>query len=113
MSGTHTLGYVTAPVAAALRGLPESLAQYWTVTATTIDIAGAVAHQRSVIMAGTLAHWRAQGTFGVVAGRHAWRDELYAVYAPAGELFLTMERSGAALFGVVTYGVCPPHRRRC
>ena len=110
-SGTHTLGYATAPVAAALRALPAPLAQHWTVTATSIAIGGgATAAERSAAMAATLAHWRAQGTFGVVAGPRAWRDELYAVYSPPGELFLTMERAGAALFGVVTYGVClaPP-----
>ena len=113
VSGTHTLGYVTAPVVAALRGLPAPLARHWTVTATTIAIAGPTAPDRSTAMAATLAHWRTQGAFGVVAGRHAWRDELYAVYSPPGELFLTMERAGAALFGVVTYGVCHPHRRCC
>lgn len=34
-----------------------------------------------------------------------WRNETFPVYGPGGEMLLEIERSGSALFGVVTYGV--------
>ena len=52
----------------------------------------------------TLESFRDAKTFAVCSGK-GWRNELYSVYSPNGELYLEMERSGAALFGVVQYGV--------
>ncbi len=34
-----------------------------------------------------------------------WRNELYPVYGPDGDLLFNIERSASPLFGVVTYGV--------
>lgn len=45
---------------------------------------------------------REQKTFRVLDG---WRSELYPVYGPKRRLLFSMERSAAALLGVVTYGV--------
>ena len=36
---------------------------------------------------------------------NGWRHELYPAYAPRGELIFEIERSAAALFGLVSYGV--------
>ena len=52
------------------------------------------------MLAELLAHARREGTFEVLKG---WRDELYPVMH--GEQGLRMERSGSALFGIVTLGV--------
>ena len=55
--------------------------------------------------------WIAQGLFAEQTGGRMWRDELYIVYKdPFGPFTeanraFAIERSAAALFGVVTYGV--------
>lgn len=53
-------------------------------------------------MAKYLQETREAKIFGVLDG---WRDELYPVYGPGRQLLFSMERSAAALFGIVTYGV--------
>lgn len=77
---------------------------HWVFSANTVSLTGTTPAERSALMATTLAAWRAAGTFSVLKG---WRDEMYTVYAPASQPLLHMERSACALFGVVTYGVCP------
>ena len=99
-AGTHTLGYVLPAVVAAL----HEAGPCWKITPTTVSLAGESVEERTRNMATTLAAWRDNGTFRVVAAG-SWRNELYSVYSPNGELYLRLERSGAALFGVVTYGV--------
>lgn len=49
-----------------------------------------------------MANARDEGKFRVLRG---WRNELYPVYGPDGELLLDIERAASPLFGVVTYGV--------
>ena len=56
----------------------------------------------SMSMAEFLQSIRDQKSFRVLEG---WRGELYPIYGPGRELLLSMERSAAPLFGVVTYGV--------
>lgn len=110
-SGTHTLGYVLPSVVAAL----HLAGPKWTITPTSISLHGATVEERSKNIAATLQAWRDNKTFRVVSGS-SWRNELYSVYSPNGKLYLRVERSGAALFGVVTYGVCygvEGIRRRC
>jgi hypothetical protein len=75
---------------------------HWIITASTVSIAGDNVEERSENMRKTAESWRDNKVFQVLAG---WRDELYSVYSPSGELYLRMERSATALFGVVTYGV--------
>ncbi|KAI5851232.1 NUDIX hydrolase domain-like protein [Morchella snyderi] len=99
--GTHPLGYLLPPVVAALSD-PALSGPHWTITGATVTLAGATPAERSANMLRTLTSWRAADTFAVLRG---WRSEEYAVYSPRGALFLTMERSACALFGVVTYGV--------
>lgn len=61
----------------------------------------AVQH-RTQTLATYLQETREAKIFGVLDG---WRDELYPVYGPGRQLLFSMERSAAALFGIVTYGV--------
>jgi hypothetical protein len=101
IAGSHTLGYVLPSVVAALQ---EANEPHWTITPKSISIAGDTVEERSANMAATLKKWREQGRFQVCSGK-GWRNELYSVYCPGGALYLTMERSGTPLFGVVSYGV--------
>ncbi len=57
---------------------------------------------RSKAIAATLNRLKESDSFKVLRG---WRDELYPVYAPKGELLFNVERSASPLFGVITYGV--------
>lgn len=57
--------------------------------------------ERSTKAAATTAYWRENKTFRVLEG---WRDELYPVYGPLNHLLYSVERTAAALFGIVTYG---------
>ncbi|KAI5846052.1 NUDIX hydrolase domain-like protein [Tricharina praecox] len=100
-SGTHTLGYVLPSVVTALRALSSP---HWTITPSTVSLTGHTVDERSTQMRTTLESFRDAQTFAVCSGK-GWRNELYSVYSPNGELYLEMERSGAALFGVVQYGV--------
>lgn len=77
---------------------------HWVITANTVSIKGESVEERSRNIKKTLDHWREMKTFEVCSGK-GWRNELYPVYSPNGELFLEMERSAACLFGVVQYGV--------
>lgn len=108
-AGTHTLGYVLPLVVSTLR---LANLDYWEVTPTSVSLKGSNVEERSANMTATLDSWRKQQTFKVLSGS-GWRNELYSVYSPSGELYLRMERSGAALFGVVTYGVGPSLRKAC
>lgn len=99
--GTHTLGYILPSVADALKNTTLS-GDWWTITASTVSIHGDTESARSANVKKTVESWRAAGVFEVLKG---WRNELYAVYSPHGQLYLNLERSAAALFGVVTYGV--------
>lgn len=45
---------------------------------------------------------REKGTFKVLK---KWRGERFPIYGPNRELIIDLERSGATLFGIVTYGV--------
>lgn len=58
--------------------------------------------ERSANAAAVSTHWRQNSTFHVLSG---WRDELYPVHGPGDELLYSIERTAAALFGFVTYGV--------
>jgi hypothetical protein len=80
---------------------------HWVITANTVSIKGESVEERSRNIKKTLDHWREMKTFEVCSGK-GWRNELYPVYSPNGELFLEMERSAACLFGVVQYGVGDP-----
>lgn len=97
---TYTLGYLLPAVVEALKD-PLS-GPHWTCAGATVSLAGTTVEERSANIQATLAAWRAAARFRVLGG---WRNELYAIYCPPGELYLTMERSACALFGVVTYGV--------
>jgi 8-oxo-dGTP pyrophosphatase MutT (NUDIX family) len=58
--------------------------------------------ERSERAAATADYWRENKTFKILSG---WRNELFPVYGPGNELLYNIERSAAALLGVVTYGV--------
>jgi 8-oxo-dGTP pyrophosphatase MutT (NUDIX family) len=93
------LGYVLPYVAETLIGLPE-----WNVDpeerALTL-VEGNTTAERSDLIAKTGLALRETGHFKVLAG---WRNELYPVYGPGGELLFDMERALSCLFGIVTYG---------
>ncbi|KAI9797404.1 MAG: hypothetical protein M1835_000737 [Candelina submexicana] len=57
---------------------------------------------RNKAIAATVMNLKETDSFEVLRG---WRDELYPVYAPKGELLFNIERSASPLFGVITYGV--------
>jgi hypothetical protein len=99
--GPYTLGYILPNVAAALKDTPLS-GSHWIITPSTISIIGSTADERTENIRRTVESWRAAGTFKILSG---WRNELYSVYCSGGELYFCIERSAAALFGVVTYGV--------
>ncbi|SLM40315.1 thiamine pyrophosphokinase [Lasallia pustulata] len=56
--------------------------------------------EQNTVIAETLQEARARGIFKVLKG---WRDELYPIYGSAAQI--SLERAGAALFGIVTFGV--------
>ncbi|CAK4033757.1 related to thiamin pyrophosphokinase-related [Lecanosticta acicola] len=94
------LGYVLPSVAEVFRGLPD-----WKVEDSDRSltlISGSNEEERSAIVQATVKAMHATGHFKVLS---KWRDELYPVYGPKGELMFSMERSASALFGIVTYGV--------
>lgn len=57
--------------------------------------------ERSEWVALTTAYWRENKAFEILEG---WRNELYPVYGPNNELLYSVERTAAALLGVVMYG---------
>ncbi|KIW01957.1 uncharacterized protein PV09_06794 [Verruconis gallopava] len=98
-----TLGFLLPSVALTLRGLPdwevsEEDAQPRTITL----INGTNEQERSAIVAKTVTAMRQTGHWKVL---EKWRNELYAVYGPDGDMAFAIERSASPLFGVVTYGV--------
>lgn len=93
------LGYVLPSVAMVFKGLP-----HWKVDDADRSltlITGANEEERSEAVAFTTSAMRKTGHFKVLDG---WRDELYPVYGPNGDLLFSMERAASALFGIVSYG---------
>lgn len=101
VGGEHTIGYLLPEVVAALKDTALSGA-WWDINDRTISLLGTTVEERNKNILKTITSWREKKTFKVLSG---WRNELYAVYAPAGKVYLTVERSASALFGFVTYGV--------
>lgn len=94
------LGYVLPSVAGIFKGLPD-----WKVddeTRSLTLVKGEGEEERSRAIAATTLAMRQTGHFEILKG---WRDELYPVYGPKGEMLFSVERAASALFGVVTYGV--------
>lgn len=99
---SSSLGYVKVEIA---NRLP--LNEHWSLnkekrTLTFAPKDANTLEERSAVLARYLDQLRKQQIFQVLAG---WRNELYPIYGPNRELILNMERSAAALFGIVTYGV--------
>ena len=94
-----TLGFILPHVAEVFRNLPN-----WTLddSSRTLLLEGPDAASRSTTIASTARAMQATGHFDVLK---KWRDELYPVYGPGGEVLFTVERAASPLFGVVTYGV--------
>ncbi|KAF4555582.1 Thiamine pyrophosphokinase-like protein [Elsinoe fawcettii] len=93
------LGYILPRVAAVFEGLPD-----WTVDhdeRTVVLVNGSTEEERSRIVHNTTAAMRETGYFEILKG---WRNELYDVYGPKGDVLFTVERAASALLGVVTYG---------
>ncbi|KAK4544322.1 hypothetical protein LTR36_004213 [Oleoguttula mirabilis] len=93
------LGYILPSVATVFRGLPD-----WKINdeeRSLTLITGSTEAERSRAVAMTTQALRATGHFVILKG---WRDELYPIYGPKGELLFSIERASSALFGVVTYG---------
>ncbi|EME40705.1 hypothetical protein DOTSEDRAFT_136968 [Dothistroma septosporum NZE10] len=93
------LGYVLPSVAEVFRGLPD-----WKIDdgeRTLTLVTGETAEERSKVVEATIKAMHATGHFKVL---NKWRNELYPVYGPQGQLLFNMERSASALFGIVTYG---------
>ncbi|GAB7362224.1 hypothetical protein MBLNU230_g2249t1 [Neophaeotheca triangularis] len=94
------LGYVLPSVAAIFKGLPD-----WDVddeSRSLTLVKGETEAERSHAIAATTQAMRTTEHFQILKG---WRDELYPVYGPKGDLLFSIERAASALFGVVTYGV--------
>ncbi|EPY50909.1 thiamine diphosphokinase Tnr3 [Schizosaccharomyces cryophilus OY26] len=58
--------------------------------------------KRSSILEKILKVWKQSNLFGVA---DQWRNELYSVFGPNGEVAFAVERGGYWLFGFVSYGV--------
>ncbi|KAF8861834.1 NUDIX domain-containing protein [Acephala macrosclerotiorum] len=99
------IGYITEPVFNALAKVPIRIKGELEVNRQARTISAfnhGTREERSKAVADTFSFWRENKTFKILAG---WRDELYAVYGPGNEIIFDIERSGSALFGIVTYGV--------
>ncbi|PLB53565.1 thiamine pyrophosphokinase-related protein [Aspergillus steynii IBT 23096] len=57
---------------------------------------------RTRLLATTMHQMAQMNDFPILRG---WRNETFPVYGPGGDVLLEIERSGSALFGIVTYGV--------
>lgn len=93
------LGYILPSVASVFRGLPA-----WSIDddeRSLTLVQGENEEQRSRIVAATTRAMRETGFFSVLKG---WRDELYPVYGPKGEVLFSIERAASGLFGIITYG---------
>jgi hypothetical protein len=73
-----------------------------TLPAVITLIAGPDEPARSAAIAKTLDIAREGRVFDIL---RIWRNELYPVYGPDGELVLKYERAACGLFGFVSYGV--------
>jgi len=106
-----TLGYLLAPVVAALR---SAKCEDWNLSGTIVEFntANNTFEKRTAVMKATVGTWREEKRFQVLEGKArvdetdvGWRNELYSIYGLNGEVLFAMERCAAPLFGVVTYGV--------
>ncbi|KAK4494900.1 hypothetical protein PRZ48_014256 [Zasmidium cellare] len=93
------LGYILPSVAEVFRGLPDWKLDDGERSLTLMS--GESEGERTKIVEATIKAMHATGHFKVLS---KWRDELYPVYGPKGDLLFSMERSASALFGIVTYG---------
>ncbi|EQB49102.1 NUDIX domain-containing protein [Colletotrichum gloeosporioides Cg-14] len=103
--GDVSLGYVLPEVVEKLAEAPASVrgeisidTAKRTISAFQAPTLGA----RSKLAADLFDFWRKRDVFPILRG---WRDELWPVYGPNGELLIDMERSASGLFGVMRYGV--------
>lgn len=69
-------------------------------TLTVCELGGEA--NRSAAFAKLCDYLKSSNTFECCLG---WRNELYGVYTQAHQLYFTIERSCACLFGLTTYGV--------
>jgi len=81
--------------------------EYWNIdsesrTVTLLAPSDATPQVRSEMLSATIAEAVKGDTFDLLKG---WRNEMYPVYAPDGNLLLEMERCASPLFGIVTYGI--------
>lgn len=93
------LGYLLPSIAQVFRDLPDWKLDDGERSLTLVT--GSNVGERSAVIARTCQALRGTGHFKILEG---WRDELYPVYGPKGELLFNIERAASALFGVVTYG---------
>lgn len=96
---TVELGYILPSTAEVFRGLPD-----WKIDdddRSLTLVTGSTEEERTRVMGFATQAMRRTDHFKVLRG---WRDELYPVYGPKGELLLSMERAASALFGIATYG---------
>ncbi|KAI9721924.1 MAG: hypothetical protein M1812_001880 [Candelaria pacifica] len=105
--GDDTLGYMLPSVVQCLERLPAPNA--WRIDHDTRNVRLInpkepvnAPEMRSKAIAATAMRLKETDSFKVLRG---WRDELYPVYGPKGELLFNIERSASPLFGVITYGV--------
>lgn len=57
---------------------------------------------RTEILTKTLRKMAESGNFKILKG---WRNEMFPIYGPNGDLILEIERAASSLFGVTAYGV--------
>ena len=96
----YLLGYVRPPVADALSQKDGWMFENGTIRFS--DECLTTFASRCSTVKETVTDWRRAGTFQVLL---EWRDELYDVFAPDGQVLFTIERSASPLFGVATFGV--------
>jgi 8-oxo-dGTP pyrophosphatase MutT (NUDIX family) len=65
-------------------------------------LCGSTLQERDENVAKTLAAERERAHFKILKG---WRNELYPVYGPDGNILVNIERAASALFGITAYGV--------
>lgn len=70
--------------------------------ARTVKLLGDTLAKRNEIVHKTLSAARDNGLF---KNLQSWNNEIFPVYGPGKGLVLSIERAGAPLFGIVTYGV--------
>jgi isopentenyldiphosphate isomerase len=98
-----TFGMMPRSVAEKIHRMdPTSWRLDWTSNGTITLTAGPDEPTRSTAIAKTLTLAREANVFEILEG---WRNELYPVYGPDGELVLKYERAACGLFGFITYGV--------